>query len=784
MSVLTPILQPALRTALNSITGILRRYFTKFDDVSNTHITLDQPIPITSEFEIEFYTMQTESRVWSSFLGGDDFSLRLQGADGRISFYLYNAKVDNTFDLRSDDPIPLHQWVKVNVIHSATGTTMIINDTIAKHDPTDRDFTQTNIRYIGRGGHQIKGGPLGAGWVRGYLRDVKVWTGGTQRTGNLVLDMPIDKQYNAGDSVSNRVGANQGTAQNFTPTDSRLFTYRDEYLAWTHLLDSYHTKNLSEPTPGTLFYSFSPPPFNTGDYRLTEAKQPIPAKYSLSNEWYVLNAPFDIHTRSYLQHGNTSILKSKMDMTYFNLYTNSAGYEGDVDVSVYENIDTPVKRHFLYFDNVAQTYIQLSQPITLTGDYEISFDSQILDGGGYLLADTASALGYDRLLLNTATDRLLYGFGFNGEATGLTTSNDMHHFVLKRVGNLTTLTVDGNVVATTTVYVTPTFNAIGAQYGGSTGVPFLKGIFANLKVIHQNQLILDMPLDNGPMPAGVAFTNNTVMPTAGDSVDLTSGVFVDSVGQAVKSHLQFKTTAGAYKGYKISNLPAQYNCWKIEFDVVHTETAGFEINIYDADNSLITQFNDPRYKQGRHVIYVNQAVSALYFRCPDAYETMILENLKITPINNGALFGELMNFTADDAELFETLNNIDWTGPEVFPSLSDTSGWLTSASTSVSYADGELTATNTNPTTTYDVYKPVLEEGKSYRVDIHPTAITGDVKTIAGWGYKGLSWNLQVRKDRFDVTAHESQSAGVRLYPSASITFKKLSYKRILKVAV
>ena len=157
-----------------------------------------------------------------------------------------------------------------------------------------------------------------------------------------------------------------------------------------------------------------------------------------------------------------------------------------------------IRRYFTTFDSVAQSYIELSSPITLTGDFEVEFYSQIPSNGGYILGSRATTNGTDRLLFTS--DGYLYGFGFGGSTVfaGLNKDSTLYKFVITRTAGSTTLTVGG--LSDTVMSGSITIDSIGSQFGGSTTIPYMDGIISDLKIWDgadrtTGNLVLDMPLN-------------------------------------------------------------------------------------------------------------------------------------------------------------------------------------------------------------------------------------------------------------------------------------------------
>ena len=180
--------------------------------------------------------------------------------------------------------------------------------------------------------------------------------------------------------------------------------------------------------------------------------------------------------------------------------------EGTIDfvtpfLTTFATIDPDViGRYFTTFDAVANSYIELNNVISLSGDFDISVsvattntsdENHIIDStSDELLKVTTNPL--------TGTVKYLVGNGSNWRVNidSITSVTDgvLHVIRVTKVGDDYTLYIDGVQEATdnTSLGVTPSNIYIGRRADGAN---YWDGVIADVLIEDNGTLVLDMPID-------------------------------------------------------------------------------------------------------------------------------------------------------------------------------------------------------------------------------------------------------------------------------------------------
>lgn len=316
-------------------------------------------------------------------------------------------------------------------------------------------------------------------------------------------------------------------------------------------------------------------------------------------------------------------------------------------------IKTQLSRYFTEFDSVAQSYILLSSPITLTGDFFISFKARIPSAGAYFLADTKTNVGPNRLAVNNAGR--LYGMGFTGTASQdiseLDTDGNIYRFTIQRTNGNITLNV-GGVVCTTTGTDAIVLDGIGSQYGGSTSVPYMHGPLFDLEIWKGGDRatgtkILDMPIDRTYNAFSPYVKNhvlnlgepiNTVTEQPWDGTEGSYGAKALGVNSAFAAGSRFLVT------YKIEHQAGQIKVNTSGTDQVYISESGYSSFVTVDDTTFLSLQNGPEGSK-----FVGQISEIAVYEIPAD-----------TPI------GTVRNITLSDSEVYVQREDGNWLGQEIY----------------------------------------------------------------------------------------------------------------------
>jgi len=179
-----------------------------------------------------------------------------------------------------------------------------------------------------------------------------------------------------------------------------------------------------------------------------------------------------------------------------------------------------VSRYFNFFDGV-QEYVQLAQPVTLSGSFEISVLLYPTADRAHILADNRSG-NTDRLFFEEASNKIeIFVAGTAVTFSGFPPENQLSLLTLSRdASNNYTCVLNGvplTITAGQGAGGSFSFNSIGGQFGGVTGVPPFAGIEANVRIADNGTLIHNWAIDD----------NSNVI---ADSVGSNNGTLVNPSG--------------------------------------------------------------------------------------------------------------------------------------------------------------------------------------------------------------------------------------------------------------
>lgn len=211
------------------------RYFTTFNSSAQSYISLSSSISFAGDFKIECYCTLKDGGYLFGNRNSTDIYNRLVIRPGEPST-LYGMGFDGDF---ADIPVSF-KLNKIALERTGSNITLFLNDNIVAQTSSSLTFTIDAI------GSQF-GGTTTIPYWQGIIADLKIWTGGDDNTGTLVIDSPIDGVYN---SQRNIVENNQAvfissiclfqvasaalvlTAQNITDDDSELYSFDTKNSEW------------------------------------------------------------------------------------------------------------------------------------------------------------------------------------------------------------------------------------------------------------------------------------------------------------------------------------------------------------------------------------------------------------------------------------------------------------------------------------------------------------------------------------------------------------------------
>ncbi|MEE4292201.1 MAG: hypothetical protein V2J13_10675 [Cycloclasticus sp.] len=163
-----------------------------------------------------------------------------------------------------------------------------------------------------------------------------------------------------------------------------------------------------------------------------------------------------------------------------------------------------IQRLFTTFDSVAQTYIQLSSPVVLSGDFRCDFEyalnnltnSQAFCGGG--------ASDLFRADPSTGTFQYRINGVFRTTAATFTENTKLNIASIERIGTTVNIYRNGDLIDSVTETVVDfTVSTIGRRAASD----YFDGIISNLKITDAGTLVLDMPIDEQYSAGSPTVTN-------------------------------------------------------------------------------------------------------------------------------------------------------------------------------------------------------------------------------------------------------------------------------------
>lgn len=300
-------------------------------------------------------------------------------------------------------------------------------------------------------------------------------------------------------------------------------------------------------------------------------------------------------------------------------------------------IDPPQPRNFLTFDNVAQTRIELSEPIVLDGDFEISLKIY-------------TTTNYYRVLLGGITSSHPSVFitgqgalGFADASSTITTTadnviptNKLVSITLKKVSGVFTAGIGGVAVFTGTV------GTLGLEQLGTrkaTTVPFF-GVMSDVKVIDDGTTVLDMPLDGVYAPHN-QYVSNDVVILGNNIATLTELVFVGD--EANYFGYTVLPDADVNKSYLVTYTQTGTGWVKI-----NTSTEDSPYNTNSAEVSFVVS--------GTTFIQIQTQLNSARF-------AGTVSNIQVREVTG--IVGKAVNFVESDSERYQYNNDYGWLSRDI-----------------------------------------------------------------------------------------------------------------------
>lgn len=210
-----PIRRAINRDMRRGISGAadISRYFTDFKKSNGAYIQLSSSIDIGAgvDFEIRFKNLSptdlTYAQLGSSASGND----RIFTTGG-----YFNGVIAGT-SLFSIRQLQTGNLDEVVIARQSNSVTLTVNGS-----------GSGSVSASGAVSFDLIGDNFFNNLCNGFIADIEVWVGGVN-----VLDMPIDESDLSGGIVSDQSASNNtGTAYNFLPSDSKLYTLSGDQSQW------------------------------------------------------------------------------------------------------------------------------------------------------------------------------------------------------------------------------------------------------------------------------------------------------------------------------------------------------------------------------------------------------------------------------------------------------------------------------------------------------------------------------------------------------------------------
>ncbi|MFC4699401.1 hypothetical protein ACFO4O_04410 [Glaciecola siphonariae] len=210
-SVLRPaissVIQNAIGGSVSAVAQAVRRYFTSFNQNAQSHITLSSPIELDGDFEIEvlIYTPNViDAQMVLGNSGGTNNCIFIANGD------VHSRDTTGSTLVTSSPEILPNKLTKIKAVKTNGNIEVFINDTSG----ASGSFGSLILNRVGI--RQATFFPF-----KGIIADLKIWKGGDRNTGMLVLDMPIDKQYENLGLVENKSAVLTTVPTNFFSSTSQ-----------------------------------------------------------------------------------------------------------------------------------------------------------------------------------------------------------------------------------------------------------------------------------------------------------------------------------------------------------------------------------------------------------------------------------------------------------------------------------------------------------------------------------------------------------------------------------
>ncbi|MBM94870.1 MAG: hypothetical protein CMI09_03335 [Oceanospirillaceae bacterium] len=215
----SPLKEPH-RMPMQVLAQAISRYFTDLDASAAQYYELSSSVVLSGDFEIEFKA-STVGTPYAPFLGNklnlDNYCDLNPANQPRIKI---NGDICQATESVPTEVLDTFRFLRVTDVLNISTSSGI---TYTTHCSTE-DFV---FDFVGR--------RFGSTFISGFMSGIKAWSGGDRNTGDLIVDLPLDKKIPIDGIIQNRAAGNPGapshiTAVNLLPSDSERYEQID--IGW------------------------------------------------------------------------------------------------------------------------------------------------------------------------------------------------------------------------------------------------------------------------------------------------------------------------------------------------------------------------------------------------------------------------------------------------------------------------------------------------------------------------------------------------------------------------
>lgn len=217
---------PIKRLIKSSISGVVSRFFTAFDDVAKSYVSSGGAVSTNGnviEIEVSFTTLGGSGVVHNLINlntndSSEDFGLRIEHSGEQSFIKFYSSGFTPPIGTTNVQDGKLHKAsARVN---KTTGAYTVFLDGAVEYTGTHSNPSKIVTSYEVTIGARVKGGTQ-IGYLSGIAADAKVYNDGV-----IVFDMPIDQNYTpTNNTVIDKASSNNGTFINVADGDSVFYQF-------------------------------------------------------------------------------------------------------------------------------------------------------------------------------------------------------------------------------------------------------------------------------------------------------------------------------------------------------------------------------------------------------------------------------------------------------------------------------------------------------------------------------------------------------------------------------